>query len=75
MITNLRFSAVLSLNLKKLLVESDIVTPVLLKLKELSIPALPEHDSVIVPSRYNDTARQIMHDNYREHTGFSIVIK
>ena len=60
---------------KLMLVESDIMTAVLLKLMELGIPALPEHDSVIVPSRYEDTARQIMHDIYREYTGFRVVIE
>lgn len=60
---------------KLMLVESDIMTSVLLELMELNIPALPVHDSVVVPSRYEDTARRIMQDSYREHTGFNIVIK
>jgi hypothetical protein len=60
---------------KLMLVESDIMTSVLLKLMSLGIPALPVHDSVIVPSRYKDVARLEMQNNYREYTGFSIAIK
>ena len=60
---------------KLMLVESDIMTSVLLKLKELDIPALPVHDSVIVPRRHEDVARDIMQKTYREHTDFDIVIK
>ena len=60
---------------KLMLVESNIMTSVLLKLMYLNVPTLPVHDSVIVPSRNDDTARRIMQDTYREHTGFGIVIK
>ena len=60
---------------KLMLVESDIMTSVLLKLMRLGVSALPVHDSVIVPSRHKDTARRVMRDTYREHTGFDIVIK
>lgn len=60
---------------KLMLVESDIMTSALLKLMRLGIPALPVHDSVIVPSRHKDVARRIMQDIYMEHTGFNIVIK
>lgn len=60
---------------KLMLVESDIMTSVLLKLMRLSIPALPVHDSVIVPRRHKDIAIRVMRDTYREHTGFDIVIK
>lgn len=60
---------------KLMLVESDIMTSVLLELMELGIAALPVHDSVIVPSRHQDVASRVMLDVYNEHTGFDIVIK
>jgi hypothetical protein len=60
---------------KLMLVESDIMTSVLLKLMRLSIPALPVHDSVIVPSRHKDVARRVMQDTFTEQTGFKAVIK
>lgn len=60
---------------KLMLVESDIMTSVLFKLMELGIPALPIHDSVIVPSRCEDVARRVMQDVYFESTGFEISIK
>lgn len=60
---------------KLMLVESDIMTSVLLKLMRLRIPALPVHDSVIVPNRHKDGAKQVMQDTYREYTGFDTVIK
>jgi hypothetical protein len=60
---------------KLMLVESDIMTSVLLKLTSLGIPALPVHDSVIVPNRHEYMARQVMQDVYVGHTGFDIVIK
>jgi len=60
---------------KLMLVESDIMTDVLLKLKECGIHALPVHDSVIVQSRHENQVRQIMQEAYRDHTGFSILIK
>lgn len=60
---------------KLMLVESDIMTSVLLKLVQLNIPALPVHDSVIIPSRHEDTARRIMQHVSVEHTGFVFAIK
>ena len=60
---------------KLMLVESDIMTSVLLKLMELDIPALPVHDSVIVPNQHEGAAGHIMQDTYKEHTGFNIAIK
>jgi hypothetical protein len=58
-----------------MLIESEIMTAVLMKLMALKISALPVHDSVIVPSRHEGTARQIMHDIFTEQTGFSAAIK
>jgi hypothetical protein len=60
---------------KLMLVESDIMTSVLLKLMQLSIPALPVHDSVIVPSQCEDIARRVMQDIFRKYTRFAIAIK
>lgn len=60
---------------KLMLVESDIMTSVLLRLMELGIPALPVHDSVIVPSRCEDVARRVMREVSMEYTGFVFAIK
>ena len=60
---------------KLMFVESDIMTFVLLKLMRLDIPTLPVHDSVIVPTRHTNAARQAMQDTYVEHTGFDVIIK
>jgi len=60
---------------KLMLVESDILTSVLLKLMKLGIPALPVHDSVVVLSQNEDVARRVMRETFREHTGFDIAIK
>jgi hypothetical protein len=58
-----------------MLEESNIMTSVLLKLMELGIPALPIHDSVLVPSREKNVAAKVMQGTYTEHTGFGIVLK
>lgn len=55
-----------------MLVESDIMTSVLLRLMELHIPALPVHDSVIVPIRHQETATRLMAECYKHKTGFII---
>jgi hypothetical protein len=60
---------------KLMLVESDIMTSVLLELMSLGIPVLPVHDSVIVPSRYEGVARRVMGYVYTEQIGFNISIK
>jgi hypothetical protein len=59
---------------KLMLEESDIMTTVLLRLMELGIPALPVHDSVIVPLHRKTTVRRVMEDEYKEQTGFEIVV-
>ena len=59
---------------KLMLVESDIMTSVLLKLMWLGIHALPIHDSVIVPGRHKDVARRVMQSTYKEHTDFHIIL-
>jgi hypothetical protein len=58
-----------------MLTESDIVTTALLRLMELGIPALPVHDSLIVPKRHGGRVREVMEEAYRRHTGFSITVE
>jgi len=58
-----------------MLAESEIVTSALLRLMELGIPALPVHDSLIVPHRHSEVVRRAMEDAYRQHTGFTIAVE
>ena len=58
-----------------MLEESEITTSVLLYLMKVGIPALPVHDSVIVPKRYREQVRQVMKNAYRERTGFGITVE
>lgn len=58
-----------------MLAESEIVTSALLKLMDLGIPALPVHDSLIVPKRHRNRVRRVMEDSYQQHTGFSITVE
>ena len=39
------------------------------------IPAIPIHDSVIVPESYQEEAKQVMKEVYKKHMGFYPVIK
>ena len=57
-----------------MLIESDILTAVLLKLMKLGIPALPVHDSLVVPFQHKDVVKQIMRDEYQQQTGFRITV-
>lgn len=59
---------------KLMLEESEVITSVLLKLMELSIPALPVHDSIIAPRRYRDRVRAIMESEFYQQTGFNITV-
>jgi len=61
--------------IRLMLTESDIVTTALLRLMELGIPALPVHDSLIVPKRHGGWVREVMEEAYRRHTGFSITVE
>jgi len=61
--------------IRLMLTESDIVTSALLRLMELGIPALPVHDSLVVPSWDMEQVRQVMEDAYRKHTGFRISVE
>ena len=57
-----------------MLVESDILTSVLLRLMGLGISALPVHDSLVFPSQYRDTVKEIMEDEYRRQIDFEITV-
>jgi hypothetical protein len=59
---------------KLMLKESDIMTSVLLRLMELHIPALPVHDSVIVPSQHKEIGRSVMESVYNQNTSFEIIV-
>ena len=59
---------------KLMLEESNIITSVLLSLMELGIPALPVHDSVIVPIRNRELVKNILERAYSQHTGFEITV-
>jgi hypothetical protein len=57
-----------------MMVESEILIAVLLRLMELYIPALPLHDSLIVPVRCGVVVRRVMGEEYHKQTGFSITV-
>ncbi|MFC1968100.1 hypothetical protein ACFLVX_01750 [Chloroflexota bacterium] len=57
-----------------MLEESDIMTSVLIRLMELSIPTLPVHDSIIAPVQHATLVKHIMEDVYSQHTGFRITV-
>lgn len=56
-------------------VDSNIIEKVLKSLHKRNIPALPVHDSVIVPAKYRNTAIRIMKEQYKQVTGFEIEVK
>jgi len=62
---------------KLMLIESMIITSVLLKLKKLNILAVPIHDSVLFQKRDANasTVKQVMLNQYKQHTGFTINVK
>ena len=55
--------------------DSVIMEKVLKSLHKRNIPALPVHDSVIVPAKYRNTAIRIMKEQYKQVTGFEIEVK
>ena len=55
--------------------DSVIMERVLKSLHKRNIPALPVHDSVIVPEKYRNTAIRIMKEQYKQVTGFEIEVK
>jgi hypothetical protein len=60
---------------KLMLEESEIMTSVLLKLKEREIPSVPIHDSLLFPIVHTDVVKQVMLECYNEHTHFDIQVK
>ena len=56
-------------------IDSVIMERVLKSLHKRNIPALPVHDSVIVPEKYRNTAIRIMKEQYKQVTGFEIEVK
>lgn len=55
--------------------DSVVMEKVLKSLHKRNIPALPVHDSVIVPAKYRNTAIRIMKEQYKQVTGFEIEVK
>ena len=55
--------------------DSVIMEKVLKSLHKRNIPALPVHDSVIVPEKYRNTVIRIMKEQYKQVTGFEIEVK
>lgn len=55
--------------------DSNIMEGVLRSLHKRNIPALPVHDSVIVPESRKQAAIRIMKEQYKQITGFDIVVK
>lgn len=55
--------------------DSVIMENVLKSLHKRNIPALPVHDSVIIPEKHKKTAMRIMKEQYKQVTGFEIEVK
>jgi len=62
---------------KLMLAESNIMTLVLLDLMNKNIPAIPIHDSVLFQKQDANasTVKQVMLDQYKQYTGFTINVK
>lgn len=55
--------------------DSNIMMGVLNACRKRNIPALPVHDSVIVPMSRKESAIRIMKEQYKAYTGFEIEVK
>ena len=55
--------------------DSDIICNILTICHRRNIPAIPVHDSVIVPAKNRNTVARIMLETYKAYTGFTIKIK
>lgn len=58
-----------------MLIESEIMTEVLLELMNRDIPAVPIHDSLLFPKMHRNEVMQVMKDVYRQQTQFDIQVK
>jgi hypothetical protein len=56
-------------------IDSMIMRDVLIKLKNLNIPALPVHDSVICPHSYRRVVEKIMTAVYKLYMGYDITVE
>jgi hypothetical protein len=56
-------------------VESDMLVDVLLELDGMNVPALPEHDSVLVRASQVNAAREVMERVAHKHTGLLLSVK
>ena len=54
--------------------DSRIMAKILARMTKRSIPALPVHDSIICPARYEGFLHQIMMDEYEKEIGFKPII-
>ena len=64
-----------NIGLKLQAADSQIMALVLDTLRLENIPALPVHDSIIVPKKHKKKARNIMAESFMELTGFKAQIK
>lgn len=55
--------------------DSNIMINVLKACHRRNIPALPVHDSIIVPATRHESAIRIMKEQYKAYTGFEIEVK
>jgi len=55
--------------------DSDIMVAILLELKRRDIPALPIHDSVIVPKNHKEIVTAVMRQHFQERLNLEIEIK
>lgn len=55
--------------------DSKIMMSVLKACRRRNIPALPVHDSIIVPASKKNAAIRIMKEKYKAYTGFEIKVK
>ena len=54
--------------------DSEIMHGVLKELVRLKVPALPVHDSVVVPIEWGDLCKQVMGSEYKMAMGFDSII-
>ncbi len=62
------------IGMELMFIESDIMISLLLKLQELSIVALPIHDSVLVPESTKQTVKRVMEEIFLHKTGTTAIV-